>query len=120
MALEKLKRGCPYGKEIAEEIEKGGNAGIETRLAALEGAGIETRLAALEGGNAVIGTRLAALEGGNAVIETRLAALEGAGIETRLAALETMFAAVLAATVSDDGKTLQIDSNGKVALVTVV
>lgn len=36
MALEKLKRGCPYGKEIAEEIEKGGNAGIETRLAALE------------------------------------------------------------------------------------
>ena len=91
MALEKLKRGCPYGKEIAEEIEKGGNAGIETRLAALENAGIETRLAALE----------------------------NAGIETRLAALETMFAAVLAAEGTDNGKTLQIDSNGKVALVTV-
>ena len=60
MALEKLKRGCPYGKEIAEEIEKGGNAGIET-----------------------------------------------------------MFAAVLAAKDTDNGKTLQIDSNGKVALVTV-
>lgn len=67
MALEKLKRGCPYGKEIAEEIEKGGNAGIETRLAALE----------------------------------------------------AMFAAVLAAKDTDNGKTLQIDSNGKVALVTV-
>ena len=67
MALEKLKRGCPYGKEIAEEIEKGGKAGIETRLAALE----------------------------------------------------TMFAAVLAAKDTDNGKTLQIDSNGKVALVTV-
>lgn len=67
MALEKLKRGCPYGKEITEEIEKGGNAGIETRLAALE----------------------------------------------------AMFAAVLAAKDTDDGKTLQIDSNGKVALVTV-
>ena len=67
MALEKLKRGCPYGKEIAEEIEKGGNAGIETRLAALE----------------------------------------------------AKFAAVLAAKDTDNGKTLQIDSNGKVALVTV-
>lgn len=67
MALEKLKRGCPYGKEIAEEIEKGGNVGIETRLAALE----------------------------------------------------TMLAAVLAAKDTDSGKTLQIDSNGKVALVTV-
>mgnify|MGYP001199853439 CR=1 FL=1 len=95
MALEKLKRGCPYGKEIAEEIEKGGNAVLETRLAALETAGIETRLAALE---------------------TMFLA---AGIETRLAALETMFAAVLAAEDTDDGKTLQIDSNGKVALVTV-
>ena len=29
MALEKLKRGCPYGKEITAEIEKGGNAGID-------------------------------------------------------------------------------------------
>lgn len=67
MALEKLKRGCPYGKGIAEEIEKGGNASIETRLAALE----------------------------------------------------TMFAAALAAKDTDNGKTLQIDSNGKVALVTV-
>lgn len=56
MALKKLKSGCPYGKEIAEEIEKGGNAGIETRLAAKD---------------------------------------------------------------TDNGKTLQIDSNGKVALVTV-
>jgi|GEM_PF-3655600 len=86
MALEKLKRGCPYGKEITEEIEKGGNAGIETRLAALE---------------------------------TRLAALETAALETRLAALETRLAAVLAAEDTDNGKTLQIDSNGKVALVTV-
>jgi hypothetical protein len=96
MALEKLKRGCPYGKEIAEEIEKGGNAGIETRLATLE-------------------TMFAAVPG----IETRLAALETMSIETRLAALETMFAAVLAAEDTDNGKTLQIDSNGKVALVTV-
>ena len=80
MALEKLKRGCPYGKEITEEIEKGGNAGIETRLAALE----------------------------------------TAALETRLATLETMFAAVLAAEDTDSGKTLQIDSNGKVALVAVV
>jgi purine-nucleoside phosphorylase len=103
MALEKLKRGCPYGKEIAEEIEKGGNAGIETRLAALETMSIETRLAALE----------------TMSIETRLAALETMSIETRLAALETMFAAVLAAEDTDNGKTLQIDSNGKVALVTV-
>lgn len=62
MALEKTKRGCPYGKEI-------------------------------DAANA-------------AVLE-------------RLDALEAKFAAVLAATDSDDGKTLQIDSNGKVALVTV-
>jgi len=108
MALEKLKRGCPYGKEITEEIEKGGNAGIETRLAALETAALETRLATLE--TAALG------------LETRLATLETAalGLETRLAALETMFAAVLAAEATDSGKTLQIDSNGKVALVTVV
>ena len=106
MALEKLKRGCPYGKEITEEIEKGGNAGIETRLAALETAALETRLATLE--TAALG------------LETRLAALETAALETRLAALETMFAEVLAAEATDNGKTLQIDSNGKVALVTVV
>ena len=37
----------------------------------------------------------------------------------RLEALETKMAAVLAATGTDNGKTLQIDSNGKVALVTV-
>ena len=41
-------------------------------------------------------------------------------VETRLTALETKFAAVLAAKDTDDGKTLQIDSTGKVALVTVV
>ena len=40
-------------------------------------------------------------------------------IETRLTALETKLAAVLAAKDTDDGKTLQIDSTGKVALVTV-
>ena len=40
-------------------------------------------------------------------------------LENRVKALETKFATVLAATASDDGKTLQIDSNGKVALVTV-
>jgi len=40
-------------------------------------------------------------------------------IETRLAAVETKLAAVLAAKDTDSGKTLQIDSNGKVALVTV-
>ena len=37
----------------------------------------------------------------------------------RLEALEAKMAAVLAATGTDNGKTLQIDSNGKVALVTV-
>lgn len=67
MSLEKAKNGCPFGKEIAAEIEAGGNAEIETRLAALE----------------------------------------------------AKFAAVLAAKDTDNGKTLQIDSNGKVALVTV-
>lgn len=41
-------------------------------------------------------------------------------VETRLTALETKLAAVLAAKDTDDGKTLQIDSAGKVALVTVV
>ena len=40
-------------------------------------------------------------------------------VETRLAALEAKFAAVLSAKAADDGKTLQIDSTGKVALVTV-
>jgi len=40
-------------------------------------------------------------------------------VETRLTALETKLAAVLAAKDTDDGKTLQIDSAGKVALVTV-
>ena len=40
-------------------------------------------------------------------------------ILARLEALETKMAAVLAATGTDNGKTLQIDSNGKVALVTV-
>jgi hypothetical protein len=40
-------------------------------------------------------------------------------IKKAKAALETMFAAVLAAKDTDNGKTLQIDSNGKVALVTV-
>lgn len=99
MALEKLKRGCPYGKEITEEIEKGGNAGIETRLAALEA----TITALLEAG-------------GNEAIIARFAA-----IESKLDAIESKLAAVLAANAEDDnGKTLQIDSNGKVALVTVV
>ena len=41
-------------------------------------------------------------------------------IETRLTALETKLAAVLAAKDTDNGKTLQIDSTGKVTLVTVV
>ena len=68
MALEKLKRGCPYGKEITEEIEAGRNEAIIARLDAIE----------------------------------------------------SKLAAVLAAKAADDdGKTLQIDSNGKVALVTV-
>lgn len=67
MALDKFKRGCPYGAEVAAEVEAGGNADIETRLAAVE----------------------------------------------------TKLAAVLAAKDTDSGKTLQIDSNGKVALVTV-
>lgn len=41
-------------------------------------------------------------------------------LNTRLTALETKLAAVLAAKDTDDGKTLQIDSTGKVTLVTVV
>lgn len=41
-------------------------------------------------------------------------------LSERVTALETKLAAVLAAKDTDDGKTLQIDSNGKVALVTVV
>ena len=40
-------------------------------------------------------------------------------IIARLDAIEAKIAAVLAATGTDNGKTLQIDSNGKVALVTV-
>jgi hypothetical protein len=67
MALDKVKRGCPYGKELAAEIEDGGNEAIIARLEAIE----------------------------------------------------SKLAAVLAAKAADDGKTLQIDSNGKVALVTV-
>lgn len=64
MELSKMKKGCPYGKELSEELNS--------------------------------------------------------NVEARLAALEAKFAAVLAATGTDDnGKTLQIDSNGKVALVTV-
>ncbi len=63
MDLPKMKKGCPYGKELAEELD--------------------------------------------------------GGVEARLTALEEKFAAVLAATGTDNGKTLQIDSNGKVALVTV-
>ncbi len=75
MALNKLKSGCPYGKEIAKEIEAGGNEQLDTRVTALE--------------------------------ET---------VET----LTTALAAVLAADkTTDNGKTLQIDSNGVVALVTV-
>ena len=45
---------------------------------------------------------------------------DNTAILARLTALETKLAAVLAAKDTDDGKTLQIDSNGKVALVTVV
>lgn len=37
-------------------------------------------------------------------------------LETKIDALETKLAAVLAATASDSGKTLKIDSAGKVAL----
>lgn len=75
MALNKLKSGCPYGKEIAKEIEAGGNEQLDARVTALE----ET-----------VGT------------------------------LTTALAAVLAADkTTDNGKTLQIDSNGVVALVTV-
>ena len=62
MALDKVKRGCPYGKKLDESNE---------------------------------------------------------AVLARLAALEAKFAAVLAAKDTDNGKTLQIDSNGKVALVTV-
>ena len=36
MSLEKAKNGCPFGKEIAAEIEAGGNAEIETRLQRLK------------------------------------------------------------------------------------
>lgn len=67
MALDKVKRGCPYGKELAAEIEDGANEAIIARLEAIE----------------------------------------------------SKLVAVLAAKAADDGKTLQIDSNGKVALVTV-
>ena len=120
MALEKLKRGCPYGKEIAEEIEKGGNAGIETRLAALEtmlATGIETRLAALE-------TMFAAVLAAEGIDNGKTLQIDSNGkvalvTETILAALETRLAAVLAAEGTDNGKTLKIDSNGMVALVTV-
>lgn len=62
MALEKAKRGCPYGKELNESNE---------------------------------------------------------AVLARFEALEAKMAAVLTATGTDNGKTLQIDSNGKVALVTV-
>lgn len=75
MALGKLKKGCPYGKEIAKEIEAGGNEQFNARVTELE--------------------------------------------ET-VESLTTALAAVLAADkTTDNGKTLQIDSNGVVALVTV-
>lgn len=75
MSLEGLKKGCPYGNEIAKGIGDGDNAALITRIAALE---------------------------------------------TSVTALTTKLAAVLAADkTTDNGKTLQIDSNGKVALVTV-
>lgn len=75
MALGKLKKGCPYGKEIAKEIETGGNEQLNARVTELE--------------------------------------------ET-VESLTTALAAVLAADkTTDNGKTLQIDSNGVVALVTV-
>lgn len=54
-------------------------------------------------------------DGGNTDVEARLTALEADNT-----ALKTKLAAVLAAKDTDDGKTLQIDSAGKVALVTVV
>lgn len=75
MALGKLKKGCPYGKEIAKEIEAGGSEQLNARVTELE--------------------------------------------ET-VESLTTALAAVLAADkTTDNGKTLQIDSNGVVALVTV-
>ena len=75
MALGKLKKGCPYGKEIAKEIEAGGGEQLNARVTELE--------------------------------------------ET-VESLTTALAAVLAADkTTDNGKTLQIDSNGVVALVTV-
>ncbi|MBR2021534.1 MAG: hypothetical protein IKJ06_01655 [Clostridia bacterium] len=75
MALDKLKKGCPYGREIAKEIEAGGNEQLNARVTELE--------------------------------------------ET-VESLTTALAAVLAADkTTDNGKTLQIDSNGVVALVTV-
>lgn len=36
MALGKLKKGCPYGKEIAKEIEAGGNEQFNARVTELE------------------------------------------------------------------------------------
>ena len=75
MALCKFKKGCPYGKEVAKEIEAGGNEQLNARVTELE--------------------------------------------ET-VESLTTALAAVLAADkTTDNGKTLQIDSNGVVALVTV-
>ena len=70
-----LKKGCPYGKEVAKEIEAGGGEQLNARVTELE--------------------------------------------ET-VESLTTALAAVLAADkTTDNGKTLQIDSNGVVALVTV-
>lgn len=45
-------------------------------------------------------------------------ATDVATLKTKVAALEEKLAAVLAATASDSGKKLTIDSNGKVALTT--
>lgn len=75
MALNKFKKGCPYGEAVAKEIEAGGNEELIQRVSTLE---------------------------------------------TSVTALTTALAAVLAADkTTDNGKTLQIDSNGVVALVTV-
>lgn len=75
MAFEGLKKGCPFGNDIAKGIEDGDNTALLTRISILE---------------------------------------------TSVAALTEKLAAVLSADkTTDNGKTLQIDSNGKVALVTV-
>jgi hypothetical protein len=92
---ERVKRGCPIGQCIVDGIGDSDNGNLPSMVTVLE-ASVNS-----------IGTDVS-------TNKTSITTL----IE-KTTALETALSAVLAATAEDNGKTLKIDSTGKVALVTV-